>query len=82
MTVATKLPSRVEVRTRPPRCLLVVREPDPADIDSEVDWSPWYLTDEEDMGEGFEQGEINRMFMYCLQELVRELSREAKTEKS
>ncbi|MGB0680932.1 MAG: Uma2 family endonuclease, partial [Polyangiales bacterium] len=36
------------------------------------DWSQWYLTDEEDMGEGFEQGEIIRTLISCIEELGRE----------
>ncbi|MGB0679172.1 MAG: hypothetical protein ACPGUV_05880, partial [Polyangiales bacterium] len=36
------------------------------------DWSQWYLTDEEDMGEGFEQGEIIRTLISCIKELGRE----------
>jgi Uma2 family endonuclease len=49
-----------------------VKDPDPAELDPVVDWSRWYLTDEEDMSEGFEQGEIIRVLMSCLRELVRE----------
>lgn len=37
-----------------------------------VDWSGWYLTDEDDMGEGAEQGEIIRMLLSCLAMLARE----------
>ncbi|MBI4862305.1 MAG: Uma2 family endonuclease [Candidatus Riflebacteria bacterium] len=38
----------------------------------QVDWSRWYLTDEDDMGEGVEQGEIIRLVICCLKELARE----------
>jgi Uma2 family endonuclease len=37
-----------------------------------VDWSSWYLTDEEDMGESAEQGEIIRMMLSVLKEWARE----------
>jgi Uma2 family endonuclease len=37
--------------------------------DARVDWSRWYLTDEDDMGEGFEQGEIIRMLLSSLEVL-------------
>ncbi|MGB0678554.1 MAG: Uma2 family endonuclease [Polyangiales bacterium] len=48
--------------------------PPSADASSTLarDWSQWYLTDEEDMGEGFEQGEIIRMLISCIEELGRE----------
>jgi Uma2 family endonuclease len=51
---------------------LVVREPDPEQIGARVDWSAWYLTDEEDMGEGCEQGEIIRILLSCLGQLAAE----------
>jgi Uma2 family endonuclease len=66
-TLADRMP-----RVRPPRSLLVLKDPDPAEIDLRVDWSQWYLTDEEDTGEGCEQGEIIRLLMSCLKELARE----------
>ncbi|HEX2567948.1 MAG TPA: Uma2 family endonuclease [Polyangia bacterium] len=37
-----------------------------------VDWSSWYLTDEEDMGESAEQGEIVRILLSVLREWARE----------
>lgn len=37
-----------------------------------VDWSSWVLTDEGDMGEGFEQGEIIRMLLSSLDVLAAE----------
>lgn len=51
---------------------LVVRDPAPEDIGAPIDWSAWYLTDEEDMGEGCEQGAIIRLLLSCLGELARE----------
>jgi Uma2 family endonuclease len=37
---------------------LVVYDPPPEELGAPIDWSAWYLTDEDDMGEGVEQGEI------------------------
>jgi Uma2 family endonuclease len=48
---------------------LVVRDPPVAG--AEVDWSPWYLTDEEDMGSSFEHGESARIAQSSLVELRR-----------
>lgn len=36
----------------------MIRNPDPAELGAEIDWSPWYLTDEEDMGESAEQNKV------------------------
>jgi Uma2 family endonuclease len=51
---------------------LVLRGLRPEDADLPVDWSSWYLTDEEDMGEGAEQSEIIRILLSALSELARE----------
>ncbi|HEX2692046.1 MAG TPA: Uma2 family endonuclease [Kofleriaceae bacterium] len=56
-------------RTRRPWAF-VVRDPAPEDIDARVDWSAWYLTDEEDMGESVEQTQINRTVRSSLEELA------------
>jgi Uma2 family endonuclease len=64
-------PSAKNERVRRPLAL-VVREPAPEDIGARIDWSAWYLTDEEDMGEGVEQGEIIRILLSCLGELAAE----------
>lgn len=48
----------------------MVRDPAPEDIDSYVDWSAWYLTDEEDMGESVEQTQIIRTVRSSLDELA------------
>ncbi|UQA61134.1 Uma2 family endonuclease [Polyangium aurulentum] len=64
-------PSAKTGRLRRPLAL-VVREPDPEEIGARVDWSAWYLTDEEDMGEGCEQGEIIRILLSCLGQLAAE----------
>lgn len=50
----------------------VVRDPAPEEVGAPVDWSAWYLTDEEDMGESVEQGEIIRVLLSCLGELIAE----------
>ena len=48
----------------------VVRDPTPEDVGARVDWSAWYLTDEEDMGESVEQTEIIRILLSSLGELA------------
>ncbi len=64
--------SETPTATRPPRAAAVIADPEPAAWAGQVDWSAWYLTDEEDMGEGCEQGEIIRLLLSVLRELVRE----------
>jgi Uma2 family endonuclease len=59
-------------RTRPPRALDVVWDPDPEEIGARVDWTGWYLTDEDDIGEGGEQNLIIRALISILTELARE----------
>jgi Uma2 family endonuclease len=49
-------PSRAEPTRRRRPSAFVVRDPRPEEIDARVDWSFWYLTDEEDMGQSVEQG--------------------------
>ena len=39
----------------------MVRDPDPEEPSASIDWSRWYLTDGEDMGEGNEQNQIARL---------------------
>lgn len=57
---------------RPPRALNVVRDPRPEDIGAAIDWSSWYLRDEDDMGEGTEQSEIIDVLKSALRELAAE----------
>jgi Uma2 family endonuclease len=68
-------PSAYEVhgaRVRPPRVPSVVRDPAPEEIGARIDWSSWYLTDEDDMGEGCEQHEIIETLSSSAKELARE----------
>ncbi|MBI4615083.1 MAG: Uma2 family endonuclease [Planctomycetes bacterium] len=59
-------------RSRPPYTATVVR--DRADeFSTPVDWSSWYLTDEEDMGQSPEQDEIVQVFTSVLRQVGREL---------
>jgi hypothetical protein len=51
---------------------LVFRDPTPDEAEARVDWSGWYLTDEEDMGEAAEQGEIIRTLLSCMGQLADE----------
>jgi Uma2 family endonuclease len=50
----------------------VVRDPTPDDAGAAINWSSWYLTDEDDMGEGVEQNEIIRRILSTLAELADE----------
>jgi Uma2 family endonuclease len=59
-------------RTRTPRALDVVWDPDPQDLEARIDWSSWYLTDEEDMGEGGEQEQIIWVLKQVLTQLASE----------
>jgi Uma2 family endonuclease len=51
---------------------LVVRDLPPEEAHAPVDWSAWYLTDEEDMGESTEQGEIIRLLFAGLASWIEE----------
>jgi hypothetical protein len=55
-------------RLRPPRALNVVRDPKANEVGARIDWSRWYLTDEDDMGEGCEQGAIIRTAVSSLEQ--------------
>ena len=59
-------------RSRPPRSLNVVWDPRPEEVGADVDWSAWYLTDEEDMGEGCEQ----EVIIWVLKQVLTVLARE------
>lgn len=48
----------------------VVRDPAPEDIHARVDWSAWYLTDEEDEGQTIEQTQIICTVGSSLEELA------------
>ena len=50
----------------------VVRDLTPGEASAPLDWSAWYLTDEEDMGESAEQGEIIRVLLSVLGQLAAE----------
>jgi Uma2 family endonuclease len=50
----------------------VVRDPTPDEAGAPIDWSAWYLPDEEDMGEGADQGEIIRVLLSSLAQLAAE----------
>jgi Uma2 family endonuclease len=59
----------IPVRKRPPLAL-VVTDPAPEAVGAEVDWSFWYLTDEEDVGSSCEQTFITEDFLSSLRELA------------
>jgi Uma2 family endonuclease len=50
----------------------VARDPGHQEIGADVDWSRWYVSDEDDMGESPEQNFIIRLLVQCLEELSRE----------
>ncbi len=52
----------------------VLRDIAPEDAGAPIDWSAWYLTDEDDMGESAEQGEIIRILLSTLGVLAAERS--------
>jgi len=54
---------------RPPTVLTVVRD---AELAAPIDWSPWYLTDEEDMGQSPEQTQIIDELKSSIRQLLRE----------
>ncbi|HEX2574211.1 MAG TPA: Uma2 family endonuclease [Polyangia bacterium] len=71
----------MEVRQSPPESQgvrawqpeeLLLRGLRPEEAGQSVDWSSWYLTDEEDMGESVEQGEIIRTMLSSIGQLARE----------
>lgn len=59
------------VGRRPPRGW-VVEDPVAQGLEGDVDWSAWYLTDEDDMGEGGEQFVIAQALWSALHVLARE----------
>jgi hypothetical protein len=61
-------------RLRRPQVPSVVRDPAPEQIGARIDWSAWYLTDEDDMGEACEQSEIIKTARSSAEELARERS--------
>jgi Uma2 family endonuclease len=58
-------------RKRPPR-VWVIHELRHEDLDAPVDWSRWYVTEEDDRGETAEQGETNRLLLNVVSELAAE----------
>jgi Uma2 family endonuclease len=53
--------------------LSVVRSPAPEDLATTIDWSAWYLTDEDDMGQSPEQSAIVNVFLGALKVRAEEL---------
>jgi Uma2 family endonuclease len=58
-------------RRRPPRALTVVRDPSEDELDATIDWSAWYLTEEDDVGQSPEQDDVVDVFASSVQEHVR-----------
>src|SRR5262249_33190383 len=65
-------PNRAEPTRRRRPSAFVVRDPRPEEIGARVDWSCWYLTDEEDMGQSVEQGYDITAVLSSLKVLLRE----------
>lgn len=81
MAMSSPVLRKAPERVRPPRARNLVCDPVSEDVENVdnvdnvsagVDWSSWYVTDEEDMAEGYEQGVIIREFLSALGELARE----------
>ncbi len=68
---ASAPPKRVPRAPRPPQVLSVVSEPTPEQAEAPIDWSSWYLRDEDDVGQSPEQDHIIRVFADVLGEFVR-----------
>lgn len=62
-------------RPRLPRALSLVREPSPEEVGAPIDWSAWYLTDEDDVGQSPEQDHVVATVGSALEERWRELGR-------
>lgn len=60
--------ARGSSRGRKPLALVV--DPGPEEASAPIDWSAWYLTDEEDMGEGVDQSDILAVLLPSLGELA------------
>jgi Uma2 family endonuclease len=71
MVMQASTPTRFAQPGRKPGAF-VVRDPTPDDAAAPIDWSAWYLTDEEDMGEGCEQGDIIRTLVSSGNQLAQE----------
>src|SRR5512145_2030031 len=63
-------PNRVPPAPRPPQVLSVVSDPTQEQAEAFIDWSSWYLRDEDDVGQSPEQDHIIRLFADVLRELV------------
>lgn len=72
MTISDPSFSVDSLPRRAPVIPCVVGEPSEALRRGVVDWSSWYLTDEEDVGESPKQGEIIRLLIALLKTWVRE----------
>ncbi|HEU4537197.1 MAG TPA: Uma2 family endonuclease, partial [Polyangiaceae bacterium] len=72
MAIGFSPPGRPARPARPPRSLSVVRDPPPDEFGVPIDWSSWYLTDEDDMGEAIEQQKSIEVFKASIEELARE----------
>jgi Uma2 family endonuclease len=68
---STLSPTPTHTRRRRPAAF-VVRDPPPDEIDAQVDWSAWYLTDEEDMGQNVEQADEIHETLSALEVLAEE----------
>ena len=71
MVSLSHLQSSSESPKRAPTAL-VVRNPPPGRVGAEVDWTRWYVTDEDDIGESPEQQLTIKLFLACLEALAEE----------
>jgi len=66
------LPSSDSTRVRPPRAPGLVRNPAPEEVGARIDWSCWYLSEEDDMGHGSLHMIIIVELLPALQAVVRQ----------
>lgn len=55
---------------RPPRALALVHDPDPDEVGAPIDWSGWYLSEEDDVGQGPEQDDVVDTFASSVEQLL------------
>jgi Uma2 family endonuclease len=55
---------------RKPRLPTVIRDPRPEEVGAPIDWSDWYLTEEDDVGQSPEQDDVVAAFASALEQLV------------
>ena len=60
---------------RPPRALSLVRDPAPEDVGAAIDWTPWHLEWDDDVGQSLEQDDVVDAVRSSLRVRLAELGR-------